>query len=151
MFKEVIKSIQKWFIKSVWPEIRKMLEHYLLGLVKSIFQKIKDIFQKYYQQQSNAAKEKAKEAEQKAKEATNPEEAIRYKAREEAFNEMSEELRCGYEKMSKEFEELKTKINETTERDVNNLSADDVFEKSGNGIDIKFNPLLLLPPNEDKE
>lgn len=150
MFKGFLKLFKKWFFEAIWPEIRIMLELFLLDLARSIFLKLKEIFERYNQQQRDTAKEKAKEAEQKAKEATNPEEKIRYRAREEAFNEMYEELRCSHDKMSKEFEELKTKINKTTKLQVDNLSAENVFENTGNGIDLKFNTTLLLSPNEDK-
>src|SRR5665648_236786 len=87
----MFKAIQKWFLKSMWPEIRKMLEGFLLYLIKSIFQEFKEYIEKNGEQQRNKAKEKAKEAEQKAKEATNPVEAMKYRAREEAFNEMYED------------------------------------------------------------
>lgn len=132
----------------MWPEIRKMLEVFLLDLISSIFQSFKDYMEKNSQQQSNKAKEKAKEAEQRAKEATNPDEVMKYRAREEAFNEMYEELRLSHDKMNKELDELKTKFKISTEKRINNLSAENVFENTGNGIDIKYNP-MLLPPNEE--
>lgn len=151
LFKGFLKLFIKWFLDSIWPEIKEMLKYFVVDFIKWVFQRLKDFIEKNNQSQSDMAKEKAEQAEQKAKEATNAEEAIRYRGQAEAYREMYNELSRSHEKMRTELEELKTEIYKTAEDKVNNLSAENVFDMNpvyGKGNEIKFNPMLLLSNEE---
>ena len=142
IWNQIVKWLTKvfwpWFVKDVWPCIKKRMIEIITSLFDHLQDEIKDFMSSKSKDREENAKQKAKEAEQKASSAKNAADSEKYRTSAKIWRKVAETYKKDNEELKQKIETLLNKTKKEIKSEIGaldihaNFSGEDTHLTIGN-------------------
>jgi hypothetical protein len=144
MFKPIYQKMLEWFVKMAWPQIQKLLEAAVVGVVEWMINEVTWLLKNRTMRQNDYAKSKEEDELKKARGAKTADEELLHRKMAEMWRQVADNFREENERLKNDLDILSKNTMEKAKKNVEGLNAGDVFEfKNDETVQLKERLPLL--------